>query len=106
MAVVEPPPPIICSIVRQESGGRVQLRGRLTSRKETEGNYSFRVVKTGPSGSSTINQGGAFSALANTETQVGFASFNIEPGARFAAEFSLRVGDRTYNCEQPDGGSR
>jgi hypothetical protein len=105
MAPVEQPPPIICSIVQQEIGDRVQLRGRLTSQEGAQGSYSFRIVKTGPSGSSTINQGGPFSAPANKETLVGSASFNLEPGARFTAEFSLRVGDQTIICEQPDGDS-
>jgi hypothetical protein len=106
MAPVAQPPPIICSIVQQETGDRVQLRGRLTSQTETRGNYSLRIVKTGPSGSSTINQGGPFTAPANQETLVGSAGFSLEPGARFTAEFSLRVGDHTYTCDQPDGGSQ
>ena|SRR5665647_1480639 len=106
MAPVEQSPPIICSIVQQEIGDRVQLRGRLTSREEAQGDYSFRIVKTGPSGSSTINQGGPFSAPANTETLVGLASFNLEPGARFTVEFSLRGADQTRICESHDGGSR
>ena len=105
MAPVDQAPPIVCSIVQQEIGDRVQLRGRLTSRVEAQGRYSFRIVKTGPSGSSTVNQGGQFSAPANTETLVGFASFNLEPGARFTAQMSLRVGDRTTLCESSEGGS-
>jgi hypothetical protein len=105
MAILDQPPSIMCSIVQQEIGDRLQLRGRLTGAHEAQGHYSLRIVKTGPSGSSTINQGGPFSAPANTETLVGFASFNMEPGARFTAEFSLRVGDQTYICESRDGGS-
>ncbi len=106
MAPVDQPPPIVCSIVQQEIGDRVELRGRLTSDKETQGRYSLRIVKTGPSGSSVVNQGGAFSAAANTETLVGLASFNLEPGARFTAQMSLRVADQAYRCGQLDGGSR
>ncbi len=37
MAPVDQAPPIVCSIVQQEIGDRVQLRGRLTSREETQG---------------------------------------------------------------------
>jgi hypothetical protein len=105
MAALDQPPSIICSIVQQEIGDRLQLRGRLTGAQEAQGHYSLRIVRTGPSGSSTINQGGRFSAPANTETLVGFASFNMEPGARYTAEFSLRVSDQTYVCESRDGGS-
>lgn len=106
MAPVDQPPPIICSIVQHEIGDRVELRGRVTSSERTQGHYSLHIVKTGPSGSSTVNQGGAFSAPANTETLVGLASFNLEPGARFTAQMSLRVADQAYSCEQLDGGSR
>ncbi|MGD1038812.1 MAG: curli-like amyloid fiber formation chaperone CsgH [Roseiarcus sp.] len=106
MAPVDQAPPIVCSIIQQEIGDRVQLRGRLMSRDEAQGRYSLRIVKTGPSGSSTISQGGPFSAPANTETLVGLASFNLEPGGRFTAQMSLRVGDRTVLCAQPSGGSQ
>jgi hypothetical protein len=102
---VDQAPAIVCSIVQEEIGDRVQLRGRLTSREETQGRYSLRIVKTGPSGSSTISQGGAFSASANKETLVGLASFNLEPGAQFTAQMSLRVGDRTMLCQSSEGGS-
>ena len=106
MAPVDQPPAVICSIDQREIGDRLQLRGRLVGTQKTQGNFSLRVVKTGPSGSSTIAQSGTFSTPANTETLLGFATFNMEPGARFTAEFSLRVGEQTYTCELRDGGSR
>lgn len=106
MGPVDQPPPVICSIVEQEIGDRLQLRGRLIGTKKTQGNFSLRIVKAGPSGSSTIAQSGTFSTPANTETLVGFASFNKEPGARFTAEFSVQVGEQTYTCESRDAGSR
>jgi hypothetical protein len=105
MAPVDQAPPIVCSIVQQEIGDRVQLRGRVMSGEETQGRYTFRIVKTGPSGSSTVSQGGAFAAPANRETLVGLASFNLEPGAQFAAQMSLQIGDRTVLCESSEGGS-
>ena len=43
---------------------------------------------------------------ANKETLVGFASFNMEQGAHFTADFSLRVGEQTYTCKSGDGGPR
>ena len=106
MAPVDQPPPINCSIIRRESGNRVQLRGRLTSREAAQGHYSFRVHESGPSGSSNVNQDGPFSAPANTETLVGSASFNLAPNIQLTARLSLQAGGRVYNCEQSDGGSR
>jgi hypothetical protein len=106
MAPVDQPPPIRCSIVRQAHGSRVQLHGRLTSPASTHGRYSLHIVKSGPSGSSTVDQRGQFSAAAETETSVGSASFNQAPGVRFVAQLSLQVGGRAYHCEQSDRGSR
>lgn len=105
MAPVDQAPPIVCSIVQQEIGDRVKLRGRVMSQDASEGRYSLRIAKTGSSGSSTISQGGLFTAPANTETLVGLASFNLEPGARFAAQMSLQIGDRTVLCEETNGGA-
>ena len=59
---------------------RTQLRGCVIGRQKTQGNFSRRVIKTGPSGSSTTAQSGTFSTPANAETLVGMASFNMEPG--------------------------
>jgi hypothetical protein len=49
MAALDQPPPIICSIVQEEIGNRVQLGGRVISRQETQGNFSLCVIKNGPS---------------------------------------------------------
>jgi len=106
MAPVDQPPAIVCSIVQEEIGDRLQLRGRVIAVQQTQGNFSLRVVKSGSSGSSTIAQSGTFSAPANAETLLGSASFNLEPGAHFTAELSLQVGEQTYNCESHDEGSR
>lgn len=105
MAPVDQPPAIVCSIVEEKIGDHLRLRGRLIGTQKTHGSFFLRVVKTGSSGSSTITQSGTFSTPANTETLVGSARFNMEPGARFTAELSLRVGEQTYSCESRNGGS-
>ncbi len=102
MAAFDQPPPIVCSIVQKEIGNRLELRGRVISRQETQGNFSLHVIKNGPSGSSTIAQSGTFSTSANAETMLGLASFNMELGAHFRANFSLRAGEQTYSCELRD----
>ena len=106
MAPVDQPPAIVCSIVQEEIGDHLQLRGRVVAARNTQGNFSLRVVKTGSSGSSTIAQSGTFSTPANAETLLGSARFNLEPGAHFTAELSLQVGEQTYSCESRDQGSR
>jgi hypothetical protein len=106
MTPLDQPPPIICSIVKQEGHERVQLRGRLVGRETAKGTFSLRVEKSGPSGSSTIAQSGTFSTAPNQEKLVGLASFNMEPSAHYKAELSLRVGNQVYKCESREGESR
>ena len=103
MAGIDQPPAIVCSVVREQAGDRLQIRGRLVGQEDFEGTYSLKIKKDGPSGSSSVNQGGPFSAAANNEIFVGLASFNTEPGATFVTELTLHIGDKTYTCGSPDG---
>jgi isoquinoline 1-oxidoreductase alpha subunit len=70
-AAVDQSPPIICSIVQEGIGNRLQLRGRVISRQETQ---RLHVIKNGPSDSSTIAQSRTFSTSANAETLGEFTS--------------------------------
>jgi|SRR6185312_3417824 hypothetical protein len=103
MAAVDQPPPVVCIVVRDEVGDRLRLRGRVISREEKHGTYSFRVKKAGPAGTSNIQMGGPFTASANVETFVGLANFNVEPGATYNTDFSVTVGDQVYRCTAPGG---
>ncbi|HET9904960.1 MAG TPA: curli-like amyloid fiber formation chaperone CsgH [Xanthobacteraceae bacterium] len=106
-AVDQPAPPFVCTVVREESGGHVLLRGRLVSREDVRGTYSFRITRSGPSGTSAVSQGGPFVSHANTETYVGSAQFNADPRAQLHAELTLRVDSRTYQCgSQPSEGGQ
>jgi hypothetical protein len=102
MLPLDQPPPIVCSIVQQQVGHRVQVRGRVVGRQEAQGNFSLQVIKSGPSGSSTISQSGTFSINAGREKLLGLAVFNTEPGVHFTAELSLRVDRQTFTCKTSD----
>ena len=97
-STADQPPPIVCSIVREDISGLLQIRGRVTGRPNAEGDFSLHVVKTGPSGSSTMSQSGTFSITQNREKLLGLATFNMSAGDHFTAELSLRVDGKTYNC--------
>lgn len=99
MAAIDQPPAIACSVVREQSGGRMQICGRLVSRADVSGIYSLQIKKAGPSGSSSVSQGGPFAASAEQELFVGNATFNSDPETKFVVEFSIRVGDHTVSCE-------
>jgi hypothetical protein len=106
MAAVDQPPPIVCVILREEVGDRVQLRGRVVSPEASHGVYSLRVVKNGPAGSSNIQMGGPFNLAANVETFVGLANFNVDHNASYTTDFTVTVNDRLYRCALPDGASK
>lgn len=106
MAALDQPPPIVCVIVRQEAGDRVQLRGRVVSPEAGQGTYSLHIAKTGPAGSSNIQMGGSFTLAANVETFVGLANFNVDRNASYTTDFTVTVNDRTYRCALPDGDSK
>jgi len=106
MLPLDQPPPIVCSIIQQHVDHRVQVRGRVVGRQEAQGIFSLQVIKSGPSGSSTISQSGTFSIDAGREKLLGHAVFNREPGVHFTAELNLRVDKQTYTCRSSDEGSQ
>jgi hypothetical protein len=100
---IDQSPPIVCVVVRDEAGDRVRLRGRIASRDERQGIYSFHVVKAGPAGTSNIKMGGPFTVAAHAETFVGLANFNIEQGATYTTDFSVTVDGQIYRCSPQSG---
>jgi hypothetical protein len=81
MAALDQPPPIICSIVQEEIAG-----WPCDQSARNAGNFSLRVIKNRPSGSSTIAQGRKF--------------LNISERGNDSGEPSNRawVGRRRFNC--------
>lgn len=106
MAAMDLPPGIICTVVSEDSGGRVQVRGRVVSPQDLQGTYALHIKRTGPSGSSTVNQSGAFAATADKEIFLGLASFNTEPGVSLLTDFTLQVGDNVRRCSGREGDSK
>ncbi len=106
MAALDQSPQIVCVVVRENVGDKVQVRGRVVSPEAGQGIYSLHVVRSGPAGSSNIKMGGPVTFDANTETYVGLANFNVDPNADYKTEFSVTVNDRTYNCSLPNGESK
>ena len=106
MSPIDQPPPIVCSIIRQDIGDRLQVRGRVIGKPEAQGDFSLQIVKSGPSGSSTMSQSGTFSIPKNREKLLGLATFNMATEDHFTAELSLRVDGQTYTCKSSDKNSQ
>ena len=105
-STADQPPPIICSIVRQDIGGHLHIRGRVTGRPKAQGNFYLHVIKTGPSGSSTMSQSGTFSIPENREKLLGLATFNMRAADHFTAELSICVDGKTYTCKSTNEDSQ
>ncbi len=76
--------PISCEIRRNNAGALVELTGVISSSRAIAGNFRFTITKSGPSGSSNIQQANKFSVAADNELQVGHLSINIYGNARIA----------------------
>jgi hypothetical protein len=103
MAAIDQPPAVVCSVLREERGEQIQIRGRVVSKADLRGTYSLSIRKSGPSGTSSVKQGGQLAVPANTETFVGFASFNADPETRFVVDFHVQVDGKIFACDPQDG---
>jgi hypothetical protein len=102
MAPIDQPPPIVCSIIQQDVGNRLQIRGRVIGRQGAHGNFSLQIVKTGPSGSSNLSQSGTFSIPENREKLLGLATFNMTPKDHFTANLTIHLNGQIFTCKSTD----
>jgi hypothetical protein len=97
------PPGIVCSVLEEPSGSGVRFRGRVNGPEDMTGTYTFHISKTGPAGSSTINQAGKVAAPANTETFLGSTTLSVEPGASYTVRLTIDVNGAVHTCASSKG---
>ena len=85
--------PLQCEIQKIDKGSSVELTGVITSSVAIAGNFRFLVTKSGPSGSSNINQGNKFDLAAGAQTHVGNVTINIERDAHVVVELLATSND-------------
>ena len=89
--------PLQCEIRKNENNGAVELSGVIISSRAISGHFRFTVTKSGPSGSSNVNQGNNFDLAADQERQIGQVTINRDRDAHVAVE--LLVGsDQGLEC--------
>jgi len=88
--------PLRCEIRRSGEGHAVRLSGVVASTDAVDGNFRFSVMKSGPSGSSNINQSNKFHLDAGKEIYVGQMTVSLEPGAHASVE--LLVSSNGIDC--------
>jgi hypothetical protein len=69
--------PLACEIRKVSVGESVQLTGVVSSSAAVTGNARFVLTKSGPSGTSNVNQGNAFDLAAGAEMHVSHVTINL-----------------------------
>ncbi|TXM64371.1 hypothetical protein FV222_02510 [Methylobacterium sp. WL103] len=98
------PPALRCTLTQNVENGTVSLGGMVFSDSVRGGSYRLKVVKSGPSGSSILNQGGLFEIDPPQASKIGEMTFSLEVGARFHAHLVVMSDGKTAECE--DGNER
>ena len=83
-----------CEIRKSETGGSVELAGFIKGSEAVTGRFRFTVMKSGPSGTSNINQADKFDLAADKENQVGLVRERFfTPRLRLAVELFVKTDD-------------
>jgi hypothetical protein len=85
--------PLSCEIRKSEAGGVVQLTGIVSSSIALSGRFQFSIVKSGVSGSSTVNQANPFTVEAGKVIHVGHVTINLGNDDRATIELSVSSDD-------------
>lgn len=85
--------PLACEIRKVSVGESVQLTGVLSSSAAVTGNARFLLTKSGPSGTSNINQGNAFDLAAGAEMHVSHVTINLGSDDHALVEFIATSSD-------------
>lgn len=90
--------PTVCGINATSNGGMTALQAAFTSDVAVTGSYQFKVVSSGPGGSSNISQGGPFAAPANQTVTLGQVAIN--DGATYNVVFTVNANGVDLDCSQ------
>src|SRR3954454_2455703 len=96
------PPAVQCSVVEEHTNGMVHLHGVIIATRDITGQFTLRVMKTGPGGMANLSQAGTLSAFSNRKLSVGQSTISVEQGAEYSSSLEMEAGGRTYRC-RPGG---
>jgi hypothetical protein len=85
--------PLACEIRKVGVGESVQLTGVVSSSAAVTGNARFLLTKSGPSGTSNVNQGNAFDLAAGAEMHVSHVTINLGREDHALVEFVATSSD-------------
>ena len=84
---------LACEIRKVGAGAAVQLTGVVSGSAAVAGNARFVLKKSGPSGTSNINQGNPFDLSAGAEVDVNHVTINLGPEDHAVVEFIVTSSD-------------
>jgi curli production assembly/transport CsgH protein len=82
-----------CDILATATSHGVAISAVLRAGDAIDGTYNLVITKSGPNGSSDVQQGGAFSAAPGERVTLGQTELGLERGDRFHAVLTLRDRD-------------
>ena len=85
--------PLACEIRKASVGESAQLTGVVSSSAAVTGNARFLLTKSGPSGTSNINQGNAFDLAAGAEMHISHVAINLVREDHALVEFIATSSD-------------
>ena len=92
------PPSNACGVTAKTQNGMLHIEGAVLSPVTLTGEYKFSLQSSSGGGSSTINQGGVFTAPANEPTTIGQVTINA--GSTYTVALGLKVDGKILDCSQ------
>ncbi|ABC93600.1 hypothetical conserved protein (plasmid) [Rhizobium etli CFN 42] len=92
----------LCEIKARPGAGMVRLYALVHADRHVGGTYTFHVEKSGDGGSSTINQGGDFDAIAGHTAVLSSVSLDSQ-GTEYEATLDVVIGDKRFSCTKTGG---
>ncbi|QKV18464.1 curli-like amyloid fiber formation chaperone CsgH [Oricola thermophila] len=92
-----------CEIDVSSSGRSLELGAVVHARKPVTGTYSLAVSGSGSSGSTSISQGGFFSAGPGDDARLGKLVL-ANNGAQYRVRLDIDVAGRDHSCVRTVGG--
>ena len=84
---------MVCDIHARPTSHGVAIQAVVNADAAVMGQYSLVITKTGASGSSDVQQSGAFSALRGERVTLGETELGLDRGDRFHAVLTLTDAD-------------
>lgn len=94
----------LCEIKATPEAGMVRLDALVHAARHVGGTYTLHVEKSGGGGSSSINQGGDFDAIAGHSTILSSVSLDSK-GTEYKATLDVVIGDKSFRCTKQISGN-